>query len=282
VTTTRMRVAFLGPEGTFSEEALLASPEADQFEPVAEPTVYECVMAVQSREVDRAIVPIENSLEGSVNATLDALVFETDEVTIIGEKVHPVQHCLIARRRLALDQIVRVVSHPQANAQCARFIRTRLPNAQVTSANSTADAVRIVADSDEAWAALGNRLSAGLYGCQILEAGVEDIPENETRFVWLARDRPAEQQRSDSWKTSIVFWGLPDSPGALVSVLQAFAERDVNLSKIESRPLKQRLGRYIFFADLEGEQSDAAVLDALDAVRAKVETLRVLGSYPAA
>jgi prephenate dehydratase len=277
----RKRVAFLGPEGTFTEEALLASPEADQLEPVPEPTVYECVMAVHAREVDQAVVPIENSLEGSVNATLDALVFETEEVTIIGEQVHPIQHCLIARRPLQLAEIERVVSHPQANAQCARFIRTRLPNARVTSANSTADAVRIVADSDEPWAALGNRLSAQLYGCQILEAGVEDVAENETRFVWLARERPASSG-GGAWKTSVVFWGLPDSPGALLSVLQEFADRDVNLSKIESRPLKQRLGRYIFFADLEGEQSDAAVQAALEAVGAKVETLRILGSYPAA
>lgn len=281
MTQGRLRVAFLGPEGTFSEEALMASPDADQFEPVAEPTVYECVMAVHASAVERALVPIENSLEGSVNATLDALVFETEEVTIIGETVHPIQHCVIARRPLALEQIGRVVSHPQANAQCARFIRERLPNAEVTSANSTADAVRIVADSDQPWAALGNRLSAELYGCQILEAGVEDVPENETRFVWLAREAPSDQTAA-AWKTSIVFWGLPDSPGALVSVLQAFADRDVNLSKIESRPLKQRLGRYVFFADLEREQSDAAVVDALDTVRAMVDTLRVLGSYPAA
>jgi prephenate dehydratase len=277
----RKRVAFLGPEGTFTEEALLASPEADQLEPVPEPTVYECVMAVHAREVDQAVVPIENSLEGSVNATLDALVFETQEVTIIGEQVHPIQHCLIARRPLQLAEIERVVSHPQANAQCARFIRTRLPNALVTSANSTADAVRMVAESEEPWAALGNRLSAQLYGCQILEAGVEDVAENETRFVWIARERPAGSG-GGAWKTSVVFWGLPDSPGALLSVLQEFADREVNLSKIESRPLKQRLGRYIFFADLEGEQSDAAVQAALDAVGTKVETLRILGSYPAA
>jgi prephenate dehydratase len=281
VTPRRLRVAYLGPEGTFTEEALLASSGADQLEPVPEPTVYECVMAVHAGEVEQAIVPIENSLEGSVNATLDALVFETEEVTIIGEMVHPIQHCLIARAPLKLAEIRSVVSHPQANAQCARFIRTRLPNAQVTSANSTADAVRIVAESDEPWAALGNRLSAQLYGCQILEAGVEDVPENETRFVWLARE-PSSASHDGAWKTSIVFWGLPDSPGALVSVLQAFADRDVNLSKIESRPLKQRLGRYIFFADLEGEQSAEAVRKALDAVRAMVETLRVLGSYPAA
>ena len=275
-------MAFLGPEGTFSEEALLASPGADGIDPIPEPTVYECVMAVHAQEVDQALVPIENSLEGSVNATLDALVFETEEVTIIGETVHPIQHCLIARRSLELGEIERVVSHPQANAQCARFIRTRLPKAQVTSASSTADAVRIVADSDEAWAALGNRLSAELYGCQVLEAGVEDVPENETRFVWLARAQPVKRRGGETWKTSIVFWGLPDTPGALLSVLQAFADRDVNLSKIESRPLKQRLGRYIFFADLEGEQSENAVGDAIDTVRSRVETLRVLGTYPAA
>jgi prephenate dehydratase len=279
--SSRPRVAFLGPEGTFTEEALLASWPAGEIEPVPEPTVYDCVMAVHDRRVERAIVPIENSLEGSVNATLDTLVFETTEVSIVGELVHPIQHCLIARAPLPLEQIERVVSHPQANAQCSRFIRDRLPNAIVISANSTADAVEIVAQSDGPWAALGNRLSASLYGCEILEAGVEDTPQNETRFVWLAREPAFPQPEAGDWKTSVVFWGLPDSPGALVDVLQAFAEQGVNLSKIESRPLKQRLGRYIFFADLEGREADPPVVSALEAVRAKVDTLRVLGSYPA-
>jgi prephenate dehydratase len=278
----RLRVAFLGPEGTFTEEALLASPEADRVDPVAEPTVYECVMAVHGREVDRAIVPIENSLEGSVNATLDALVFETQEVAIVGEVVHPIQHCLIARESLPLEKIERVVSHPQASAQCARFIRRRLADAMVVSANSTADAVRLVAESREPWAALGNRLSAEIYGCDVLEAGVEDIAENETRFVWLAREGMPEHKGDQAWKTSLVFWGLPDVPGALVSVLQEFAERRVNLTKIESRPAKQGLGRYIFFADVEGDETKADVISALDAVRARVDTLRILGSYPAA
>jgi prephenate dehydratase len=262
---------------------LFASANPEHVDPVAEPTVYECVMAVHSGEVDRSIVPIENSLEGSVNATLDALVFETEEVAIVGEVVHPVRHCLIAREPLAFDQIERVVSHPQASAQCARFIRSRIPRATVVSANSTADAVRLVAESPEPWAALGNRLSAELYGCEVLEAGVEDIPENETRFVWLARDWTPEPAKGDeAWKTSLVFWGLPDVPGALLSVLQEFAEREINLTKIESRPAKQRLGRYIFFADLEGDESRSTVISALDAVRARVDTLRVLGSYPAA
>jgi prephenate dehydratase len=239
-------------------------------------------MAVHDGRVDRAIVPIENSLEGSVNATLDTLVFEADEVSIIGEVVHPIQHCLIGRAPLALEEIQQVVSHPQATAQCSIFIRDHLPNASVVAANSTADAVRIVAEANRPWAALANRLSAQLYGCDVLEAGVEDTPENETRFVWLARERDPLVRDGGTWKTSVVFWGLPDAPGALVSVLQAFADEGVNLSKIESRPLKQGLGRYMFFADLEGSESDPAVVSVLATVRGKVGTLRVLGSYPAA
>ena len=299
-----MRVAFLGPEGTFSEEALLASLDSSQragLEPVPLPTIYDCVMAVENGLAERAIVPIESSVEGSVNATLDALVFETDEVSIVGEVVHPVRHCLIARKRLPLDRVARVVSHPQASGQCARFLRERLSGANVVSAASTADAVRVVAESAEPWAALGTRLAADLYGCVVLEAGVEDLEGNETRFVWLAR-RPGSPATDSSaglphpatepsaglptegflFKTSIVFWGLADSPGSLVDVLQEFAGREVNLSKIESRPRKQGLGRYVFFADLEGAQTEPAIADALAAVQRSVETLRVLGCYPAA
>jgi prephenate dehydratase len=278
----RLRVAFLGPEGTFTEEALFSSYPAREVEPVAEPTVYDCVMAVDAGRVDRAIVPIENSLEGSVNATLDALVFETDRVSIVGEVVYPIQHCLIAREQLPLEAIERVISHPQASAQCSIFIRERLPDAEVASANSTADAVRLVAESNRPWAALGNRLSADLYACQVLQAGVEDRPRNKTRFVWLARRPVPPSQAARQWKTSAVFWGLPDSPGALVNVLQEFAVRNVNLSKIESRPLKQELGRYIFFADLEGREDDPSIVAALEAVGNRVDTLRVLGCYPAA
>ncbi len=291
-----MRIAFLGPEGTFSEEALLTSIDRAEVEPVPLPTIYDCVLAVQEQSVDRAFVPIENSLEGSVSATLDALVFETDEVAIVGEVVHPIQHSLIARRELPLEAIERVVSHPQANAQCARFLRERLAGAKVAAAPSTADAVRMVAETEAPWAALGTRLSAELYGCEVLLGGVEDHPENETRFVWLEHKEapPAEDssrrqsldrlsdRESTSFKTSVVFWGLPDNPGALVEVMREFAERGVNLSKIESRPLKQGLGRYIFFADLEGSAADDAIDRAIAAVAGAVDTLRILGSYPAA
>jgi prephenate dehydratase len=276
-----VRVAFLGPEGTFTEEALLAFSDRAALEPVPEASVYDCVMAVQEGRTERAIVPIENSLEGSVNVTLDALALDTDRVAIVGEVVHPIRHCLIARTRIPLEGIERVLSHPQATAQCSRFIRERLPGAAVVAADSTADAVRIVAGSDRPWAALGNRLCAELYGCEVLEDGVENIPGNETRFVFLARER-LPRSLSGTWKTSLVFWGLPDTPGALVEILKAFAERGINLSKIESRPLKLGLGRYIFFVDLDGHEQDERVVNAIDAVRATVETLRVLGSYPAA
>jgi prephenate dehydratase len=275
-----MRVAFLGPEGTFTEEALRASaPES--VEEIPYPSVYETVMAVQTGEVDRAVVPIENSLEGSVTATLDALAGEASDVRIAAEVVHPVRHCLIARRQLALEEVRRVISHPQATAQCAEFLRASLPHAERAPATSTAEAVRAVAQSDEPWAALGSRLAAELYACSLLAEGVEDRSDNLTRFVWLARAGDAAPGRPS--KTSIVFWGFNDqSPGALVRVLSELAERGVNLTKIESRPRRVRLGHYMFFADLEGGEADPRVAEALRALAARVETIRVLGSYPAA
>ncbi|MGA2927447.1 MAG: prephenate dehydratase [Solirubrobacteraceae bacterium] len=252
-------------------------------------TIYDTVMAVHGGAVQRALVPIENSLEGSVNATLDALAFETEDVAIVGEVVHPIRHCLIARSALELAQIEAVVSHPQATAQCARFIRNRLAHARVLAGSSTADAVRIVAEHDEPWAALGNRLAAERYDCQVLRAGVEDMSGNETRFVWLAPLGAPPGGPGGAgpvlgpWKTAIVFWGVgSEAPGWLVRCLSEFATRDVNLTRIESRPRKQGLGRYMFFADLEGSNSEAHIVAALGGLRTHVESLRVLGSFPAA
>ena len=270
--------------------ASLDQSQRASLEPVPLPTIYDCVAAVEDGTAERALVPIENSVEGSVNATLDALVFETDEVRIVGEVVHPVRHCVIARRHMSLEKVTRVVSHPQASGQCARFLRERMSAAEVVTAASTADAVRVVAASDEPWAALGTRLAAELYGCLVLEDGVEDQAGNETRFVWLEQEKGPPDGKPpggsvagrSSMKTSIAFWGLADSPGSLVGVLQEFAGREVNLSKIESRPRKQGLGRYVFFADLEGAQTEPAIADALTAVRRSVEGLRALGCYPAA
>jgi prephenate dehydratase len=284
-----MRVGYFGPEGTFTHEALIAGGSGAEFEAVPLPTIYDTVMAVHSGHVERALVPIENSLEGSVNATLDALAMETEDVGIVGEVVYPIRHCLIARTELELEQIEVVVSHPQASAQCARFIRTRLPGAQVLAGSSTAEAVRQVAAHDGPWAALGNRVAAERYGCHVLRAGVEDVPDNETRFVWLGPAGAAPGLPGDDreplgpWKTAIVFWGIgSEAPGWLVACLSEFASRDVNLTRIESRPRKQGLGRYMFFCDLEGRDNEPHVIDALQALRGHVEKLRVLGSYPAA
>ena len=282
-----MRVAYFGPEGTFTQEALIsATAGQDGLDLVPLPTIYDTVMAVHFGAVQRALVPIENSLEGSVNATLDALAMETEDVSIIGEVVHPIRHCLIARTALELSEIETVVSHPQATAQCARFIRARLPHANVLAGSSTAEAVRTVAEHDGPWAALGNRLAAERYHCEVLRAGVEDVPDNETRFVWLAPvgrppGQPGEAAAVGPWKTALVFWGVgSEAPGWLVRCLAEFASREVNLTRIESRPRKQGLGRYMFFVELEGRDTEAHVTAALDGLRAHVETLRVLGSFP--
>jgi prephenate dehydratase len=278
-----VRVGYFGPEGTFTQEALIADTRGTDPEMVALPTIYDTVMAVHSGSVERALVPIENSLEGSVNATLDALAMETEDVAIIGEVVHPIRHCLIARTALELSAIEVVVSHPQANAQCARFIRNRLPGARVLAGTSTADAVRTVAEHDGPWAALGNRVAAERYGCQVLRAGVEDVAENETRFVWLARTGAAVPPSSGPFKTAVVFWGVgSEAPGWLVACLSQFAERGINLTRIESRPRKQGLGRYMFFVDLEGRADDPHIAAGLAALAAHVERLRVLGSFPSA
>ncbi|MGI8903959.1 MAG: prephenate dehydratase [Solirubrobacteraceae bacterium] len=303
-----MRVGYLGPEGTFTQEALIAAMAgghlqggaggAGDVELIPLPTIYDTVMAVHDVTVQRALVPIENSLEGSVNATLDALVIETENVAILGEVVHPIRHCLIARSALELSEIEAVVSHPQANAQCAGFIRSRLPQARVLAGSSTAEAVRMLAEHDGPWAALGNHLAAERYDCQVLRAGVEDLAGNETRFVWLgplgappapprptARSVAAAQtdQPLGPWKTAIVFWGVgSESPGWLVACLAELSDREVNLTRIESRPRRQGLGRYMFFVDIEGRDSEVPVAEALAALRAHVEALRVLGSFPAA
>jgi prephenate dehydratase len=273
-----VRVAYLGPEGTHSDEALRASAPP-RAEAIPYPTIYDAVMAVQEGGAERALVPIENALEGSVAVTLDTLTAEADRVRIQAEVVHPIHHCVVARDRVDLSEVARVVSHPQATAQCARFLRERLPNAEHVSAPSTADAVLTVCRANDGSVALGSSLAAELYGCQIVAANVEDHPDNVTRFVWLA---PAAEvgEAGEKPKTSIVFWGGSDqSPGWLVDVLSEFAGRFVNLTRIESRPRRTGLGHYFFFVDIEGAEADAPVAEALDAVRAHVGELRVLGSY---
>jgi prephenate dehydratase len=273
-----VRVAYLGPAGTHSEEALRASAPAGAEE-LPCPTIYDAVMAVQEAAAERAVVPIENALEGGVAVTLDTLVLEAVDVRIGAELVHPIHHCLIAAQPLEPGSVRRVVSHPQAIAQCARFLRERLPDAEHVSAPSTADAVASLRDADGSTAALGTRLAAELYGCELIATDIEDHPDNATRFVWLAPATAVSEPEGQA-KTTIVFWGAGDeAPGWLVDVLGELSSRDVNLTRIESRPRRIRLGHYMFVADLEGAASRPPVSVALEALGAHVEEVRVLGSY---
>ena len=281
-----MRVGFLGPAGTYSEEAVLAGPNTADLEPIPLPTVHDAVAAVREGRVERALIPIENSLEGSVNATLDALAQGDGGVQITGELVHPIHHCLIARTAVPLERIAVVASHPQGSGQCAGFIRTRLPGAAVLTAPSTADAVRLVAErdpvKDEPWAAIASRAAAALYGCEVLESDIQDPPGSETRFVWIARDA-ADPDRGSAWKTALLFWEPDDDrAGWLVRCLAEFADRDVNLTRIESRPRREGLGSYMFFVDLDGYSGAPAVAEAIEALRAHAAAVRVLGSFPTA
>jgi len=280
-----VRWAFLGPRGTHSEEAVRALAPIG-VEPLPLATVREAIMAVRGGAAARAVVPIENSLEGSVVTTLDTLAIDAPEVRIVAERTLAIRHSLIAARRLELEAIERVLSHPQALAQCARFLRERLPGVEQAGAASTAEGVRRVAAGAAPWAALGSRLAAEEYGATVLLEGVEDRSDNVTRFVALARAGDTGHQvaaEAGAAKTSIVFFGFNDvSPGALVAVLAELSSRGINLTKIESRPRRLGLGHYMFFADLEGGQWEPHVAEALAALADRVETLHVLGSYPSA
>jgi prephenate dehydratase len=277
-----MRIAYLGPAGTFTEDALGEAARGIEFEPLRSATIHDAILAVERGEADRALVPFENSIEGSVRSTLDTLAFETEAVTIVGEHDFAVRAHLIARKEMELGAIEAVLSHTQPLAQCARFLREQLPEVERRSVSSTAAAVRMVGESDRPWAAIGAHSAAELYGCVILREGIEDEADNVTRFVWIAPEG-TEPRGAGPWKTSLVFSELgEDHPGALVEALQEFSSRGVNLSRIESRPLRQGLGRYMFFCDLEGSTNDAGVAEAIEALRQKAESVRLLGSYPVA
>ena len=211
-----MKVAYLGPAGTFTEDALHEAAGSDEIESLRTPTVHDAIVAVERGEAERAFVPFENSIEGSVRSTLDTLALETEAVTIVGEHDFPVRAHLIAGEEVELGRIEAVLSHPQPLAQCARFLRESLPGVERRSVSSTAAAVRMVSESERPWAAIGALSAAELYGCVILREGIEDEADNVTRFVWIA---PAgtEAEGGGARKTSLVFSELgEDHPGALV------------------------------------------------------------------
>lgn len=274
----RLRVGFLGPHGTFTEQALLGEPDLAAAELVAYQTMAEILHAAEAGEVDLGFVAIENSIEGTVTMTSDVLTFEVD-VLIQREVVINIGQHLLAIPEAQLGDIEEIVSHPHANAQVRGFLKTSLPGVRVRAANSTAEAARAVAEAgDRRIAAIGNRLAADLYGLQILAESIEDHPENQTRFVAVAPHTVPPPTGHD--KTTVVAFQRADRPGSLLAILQEFSARRINLTRLESRPTKKALGDYCFVLDLEGHVADDVVADCLKALRTKHGDVKFLGSYP--
>lgn len=267
------RLAYLGPPGTFSEEAALRYAAAAELVPC--PTEKAAVLAVESGDAEQAVLPIENTLEGSVTRTVDILVHDT-ALRIFAELVLPIEMCLIGKPGAEPDDVQVIYSKPEALSQVRYYIERRFPGARQDASLSTAAAVEEMLATEHA-VAIGPARAAELYGAQLLERGIEDHAHNQTRFVVVAAK---DHGSTGADKTSIAFAVAHDKPGSLVDVLHEFSDRAINLTKIESRPSREELGIYIFLIDLEGHRSDAAVGEALAAVERKATFFRLLGSYP--
>ncbi len=266
-------VAYLGPPGTFTEEAALRYRAGATLLPY--PTESAVAAAVEAGDADEGVLAIENSIEGPVTRTVDALVHDS-QLSIKAEIVLAIEHCLIARPGTNVDSIEAIYAHTQALNQCRKYIDRRFPRARQVAALSNAAAVEEVM-SVPGGAAIAGARAAHLYGAEVLERGIGDAPNNKTRFVVVA---PTDAAPTGHDKTSIAFTVAHDRPGTLIEVLQVFSDRSINLTKIESRPSREELGIYIFLVDLEGHRSDPPVAEALRAVEEKAFFCRILGSYP--
>ena len=270
-----MKVAILGPRGTYAEIAA-NSRFGEKATVVPYPTITDVVEAVAKGEAEAGVIPVESLREGSIGEALDALTWL--EVKIQAEIVIPIAHCLLGVRKAKLEGITKVLSHPQAIAQCREFLKWHLPKAEIIEMASTAKSAEEVGKLGQPhMAAIGPEALAGLYGLTILRRNIQSGEVNLTRFLCLGK-RDAEPTGRD--KTSIVFYTAEDRPGILHEILGEFAVRKINLTKIESRPSKKALGDYLFFIDFEGHREDARSREALEGVKRRVAMLKVLGSYP--
>ncbi len=273
-------IAYLGPRGTFTEEALRSQSDLAAAQLIPFPSFSAVMEAVDQRKVDYAFVAIENSIEGTVSATIDPLIFDY-ELFVLREVILDIHLDLMAKPQTQMDQIRKVLSYPHALAQCRAFISDSLPNADVVATNSTSDAAKTVADSsDPTLAALAPSVSAELYNLKILKEHVEDHPGNQTRFFLLNKDHLAPRTGHD--KTTVVCFQLSDRPGSLISILAQFSARNINLTKLESRPSKAALGQYCFVIDLEGHIEDPIVADTLAELHRSLPEIKLIGSYPVA
>jgi prephenate dehydratase len=273
-------IGFLGPAGTFSEEALFSEPDYAASTVVPLPTIEDVLESVADGRLDLGFLPIENAIEGTVNATADSLIFDSDlriqREVVIGIHLH-----VMAAPGTALDDVRRVLSFPVATAQCRHYLAEHLRTVEIVPTNSTAEAAQLLSAQPRAdTAALSPRLAAKLYGLDVIAEAVEDHPDNQTRFVTVARSGVPAPSGHD--KTSIVCFQREDHPGSLHAILSEFSARGINLTKLESRPTKRALGDYCFLIDLEGHIADEVVADCLRVLHAELAGVKFLGSYPAA
>jgi len=268
------RIAYLGPPGTFSEEAALKYDAEARLLPFS--SVPAVASAVDTGIAEEGVVAIENSLDGSVTDTLDLLIHES-KLLIRQELILPIEHHLLVKPGTEATEIRAIFSHPQALAQCRRFLERCFPKAELVAALSTAAAVEQMMSASTPTAAIGNRRASQLYAAQIVATNIQDRSPNITRFVVLA---PQDHPPTGQDKTSLCFSFNEDRPGLLYGVLKEFADCNINLAKIESRPSKESLGEYIFLVDLEGHRHDSSIRQVLEKIRPKTSIFKIFGSYP--
>jgi prephenate dehydratase len=274
------KVGFLGPLGTFTEEAahFFFTKESTQFVPFS--SIPEVLDAVNEEKISFGVVPLENSIEGTVNLTMDWLIHQVD-LPIRGELAYPIEQQLVAAKAMELSAVKKVLSHPQAIAQCHHFLSKYMAQADIEYTSSTAQAVKTVSQHPgEPWAAIGTHLSASIYPVQYLRESVQDHSNNYTRFILVSKDNSPLEQQTDKEKTSVLVTLPADFPGALYQVLAAFAWRKINLSKLESRPTKKALGNYHFIIDVEQKMDEVLLPGAFAEIEAIGCQVRFLGSYP--
>lgn len=269
------KIGYLGPAGTFTQDAALIYGKGHDCSLIEHNSIQELIHAVAEGQVSKGVVPIENAMEGTVNLTVDMLIHEV-ELNIVGELVIPIEHCLMASKAVAIGDLTRILSHPQALAQCRRFLDSHVGDARRVVTESTAAAAVLVKESQEPWCAIANHRAADIYGLHILKEGIQDHDGNSTRFVVISRE---EAKMTGEDKTTLVFT-VDHKPGGLFHALKIFADMNINLTKIESRPMRTLLGQYLFLVDFEGHRYEDKVKKALGQLHGQCKFFKILGSYP--
>ena len=282
-----MKISYLGPQGTFSEEAVhkWMAWQKEQAECSPQPDIPQVFSCVAEGSAQLGVIPVENSIEGTVNIALD-LITENQEMHIVGEVVLPVEQNLVMHKKCspeALEGLHFIYSHPQSFAQCGKFLREQLSHCELRQTGSTAEAAQMVAAlKDDSAAGICSSFAAGKYDLFIIARGIHEFPNNKTRFLIIGKQPCQKQELMAEGKTSLVFSLEVDRPGGLYHVLQGFAEANINLTKIESRPLKQELGRYLFYLDCEGWSWEEKLGKVISGLQEKTSFVRILGTYPKA